>query len=79
MGNKSTKTVVITNIDKERPVITISDYIKTPTNQSITVYATVNKGTLNASSHTFTENGEFTFVATDSLEELLQKPLRLQT
>ena len=76
-GNKSTKTVVITNIDKELPVITISDYIKTPTNQSITVYATVNKGTLNASSHTFTENGEFTFVATDSLGRTTTKTVTI--
>ena len=66
-GNISMKTIVINNIDKEPPVITISDYPKEITNQSITVYANVNKGSLNRTSYTFTENGEFTFIVTDSL------------
>jgi hypothetical protein len=33
---------------------------------SLTVSATTNKGTLNASSHTFQNNGSFNFVATDA-------------
>jgi uncharacterized protein YjdB len=50
---------------KVAPVITIDPYITTPTNQDITVSATTDSGTLNAASHTFTENGSFDFVATD--------------
>ena len=58
-GNTTLKTVVINNIDKEPPVITISNYPKGITNQSITVMQS-NKGSLNRTSYTFTENGEFT-------------------
>lgn len=57
---------VITNIGVEPPKITISDYTKTPTNQDITVTATTTTGTLNTTSHIFTENGSFTFIASDS-------------
>ncbi|MDQ6423638.1 DUF4082 domain-containing protein [Paenibacillus sp. LHD-117] len=53
-----------TAVLKDAPVITIGDYITTPTNQDITVTASTNEGTLNAVSHTFTENGSFDFVAT---------------
>ena len=53
-------------IDKTNPIIAINPYITTPTNQDITVSATVNEGTLNTASKVFTENGEFTFVATDA-------------
>lgn|GEM_PF-3059040 len=49
------------------PVITIDAYDDaTPTNQPITVHAAVNEGTLNATEHTFAENGSFMFIATDS-------------
>jgi peptidoglycan/xylan/chitin deacetylase (PgdA/CDA1 family) len=64
-GNTTTVTVTITNIDKIAPDITIGEYILTPTNQNITVFATTSEGTLNTSSHTFTENGKFDFTATD--------------
>jgi hypothetical protein len=64
-GNESRKTVTITNIDKVAPKITIGEYNTEPTNQDITVTASVNKGTLNATSHTFTENGSFEFTAID--------------
>lgn len=53
------------NYDNIPPVITINEYIKTPTNEDITVTASVNEGTLNATSHTFAENGSFEFIATD--------------
>lgn len=66
-GNITKRTVTITNIDKEGPELTIAPYLLTPTNQNITVYASVVEGTLNPTSHTFTSNGEFEFVATDSL------------
>ncbi len=64
-GNNTTQTVTITNIDKVAPVITIGDYLKTPTNQDVIVLVTTNEGTLNASSHSFSENGSFEFIATD--------------
>jgi Leucine-rich repeat (LRR) protein/subtilisin family serine protease len=66
-GKTTTKTVMITNIDKTAPIITVNNYDGTTlTNKPITVTATTNKGTLNATNHTFTENGSFNFVATDA-------------
>uniref|UniRef100_A0A4Y8PSN3 Ig-like domain-containing protein n=2 Tax=Paenibacillus athensensis TaxID=1967502 RepID=A0A4Y8PSN3_9BACL len=48
------------------PVISLEVYDgSTRTNQPITVRATVNQGVLNATEHTFTENGSFEFIATD--------------
>jgi len=64
-GNITSKTVTITNIKKATPIITINDYVTTPTNQDVVVSATVNTGTLNEASHTFTKNGEFTFIVID--------------
>ncbi len=66
LGKSSSVTVKITNIDKKPPVITIKPYNTAPTYSKVVVYAAVNEGTLNASSHTFTKNGTFTFSATDS-------------
>ena len=74
-GNVTKKIVTITNIDKLPPVITIGDYIKTPTNKDITVTATTNEGTLNKTSHTFTENGSFEFVATDEAGNVTKKEI----
>jgi len=51
--------------DTTPPVITIEPFDTTPTNSDVTVYASTNEGTLNAASHTFTENGSFDFIATD--------------
>lgn len=46
--------------------IILSTYLTTPTNNDITVTASIAAGwTLNSASHTFTENGTFTFTATD--------------
>ena len=53
-------------IDKTAPVIAINPYPTNPTNQDIAVSATVNEGTLNTNSTIFSENGEFTFIATDA-------------
>ncbi|HEX9061618.1 MAG TPA: X2-like carbohydrate binding domain-containing protein, partial [Clostridia bacterium] len=47
------------------PVITINPYDTKPTNKDITVTANTDKGTLNQTSYTFTQNGSFTFTATD--------------
>ncbi len=61
-GNVTTVAFVL---DKTLPIITIDTYILTPTNQDIIVTASTNEGSLNFTSHTFTENGSFTFIATD--------------
>ncbi|CEG29285.1 Ig-like domain-containing protein [Bacillus sp. B-jedd] len=65
-GNETVETITITNIDKVAPVITVNSYNESPTNQDVTVTVATNEGTLNVSSHTFTENGEFEFVAIDA-------------
>ena len=52
-------------IDKTAPIITIAPYSTSPTNQDVTITASVNEGELNTLSHTFIENGSFTFEATD--------------
>lgn len=65
-GKQTSKTVTITNIDKTPPVISIAPYNTAPSTGPITVYASCNEGSLNAGSHTFTQNGSFTFVATDA-------------
>ncbi|MCG7344418.1 Ig-like domain-containing protein [Sporosarcina sp. ACRSL] len=64
-GNETVVTITITNIDKTPPVITVNPYNTDPTNQDVVVTVTTNEGTLNTTSHTFEENGEFEFVARD--------------
>jgi hypothetical protein len=49
------------------PIITIDAYDTTPTKDDVVVTASTDKGILNATSHTFTENGEFTFIAIDTV------------
>ncbi len=51
--------------DVTPPVITIGSYSTSSTNQDIVVTASTNEGTLNTSTHTFSDNGTFDFVATD--------------
>lgn len=70
-GYKSTisangKTYTVGCPDTTPPVITIGSYNTDPTNQNITVTASTNEGTLNATYHTFTQNGSYTFIAKDS-------------
>jgi alpha-tubulin suppressor-like RCC1 family protein len=76
-GNVSEKTVTISHIDKTAPVITIAPYNLEPTNQDIMVVASINEGTLNATSHTFTENGSFTFIATDEAGNVSEKTVTI--
>ncbi|KKP97573.1 MAG: hypothetical protein UR99_C0009G0005 [Candidatus Moranbacteria bacterium GW2011_GWD2_36_12] len=52
-------------IDTIFPIITINQYDQEETDQNITVTASTNEGTLNTTTHTFTQNGSFDFVATD--------------
>lgn len=66
-GFITTESITINNIDKVAPIITLGTYDSTtPTKNDITVTASTNEGTLNATSHTFTANGSFDFVATDA-------------
>ena len=67
--------LIISNIVKT--IITISDYNLNPTNKDITVTAVTNIGTLNATSHTFTHNGSFDFVATDSADNVTIKTVTI--
>lgn len=59
--------------DTTLPIITVAPYLTTPTNQDVTVTATTNEGTLNATTYTFTENGSFTFIATDASGNVAQQ------
>jgi len=65
-GNTGAGEIWVYHVDLTAPVITIDSYETDPTNQSINVTASTNEGTLNADSHLFEANGEFTFIATDS-------------
>ncbi len=65
-GNVTTETVIITNIDKIAPVITVGPYSTSPTNQDIVVVVSTNEGSLNFDAYTFTTNGSFDFVSTDA-------------
>lgn len=66
-GNKSIKEVVVDFIDKTPPVITIASYNTDPTNQDITVHASLDDGAfITPDSHTFISNGSFTFIARDA-------------
>ena len=76
-GNETEETIEITNIDKVPPVITIEPYETEPTNEDITVYATVDKGTLNKTEYTFTENGSFTFIAEDEAGNRVEKTVTI--
>ncbi|HKL10837.1 MAG TPA: immunoglobulin-like domain-containing protein [Clostridia bacterium] len=70
-GNTAGKTVSVTKIDKIAPDISIAEYSTEWTNGDITVSASdsANDGLsnvlFNATSHEFTTNGSFTFIATD--------------
>jgi len=60
-------TISLSIEDTTAPIITINPYNNvTLTNQNINVTASTNEGTLNAESYLFTENGAFTFIATDA-------------
>jgi hypothetical protein len=68
LGNASTTSfvLVVGELDTTPPVITIESFNTDPTKDEVVVRASTNEGTLNATSHTFSENGEFTFIATDA-------------
>ncbi|SHH58838.1 hypothetical protein [Sporanaerobacter acetigenes] len=72
-GNETEEVIEITNIDKVPPVITVDDYTKEWTNKDITVKVSTDKGTLNETEYIFTENGSFTFIATDEAGNITEE------
>ncbi len=54
------------NIDKTPPVITILPFDQEPTDQPVSVQASVNEGTLEQDVQVFEENGTYYFTATDA-------------
>ncbi|MEK7609986.1 MAG: LamG-like jellyroll fold domain-containing protein [Patescibacteria group bacterium] len=64
-GLSASTTRTFNIVDTTAPVITIDPYSTTTTDQNITVTATTSEGILDATSHIFTENGSFDFVAVD--------------
>jgi len=60
-------------VDKTLPVITTSIVPTSTTSKDVTITATTTKGTLNKASHTFTQNGSFTFTATDAFGNTASK------
>ncbi len=79
LGAIGSSTITIDNIDRTPPVITIDPYTTTATNADIEVTASTNEGTLNASSHLFTENGSFDFVATDEAGNVSTSTVTIST
>lgn len=71
-----TRTVQFT-LDFTPPEITIAPYDTALSRGPVTVYASVSEGSLNASSHTFTENGRFTFIATDAAGNRTEKEVTI--
>lgn len=62
-GIRQTLTFVI---DKTAPEIIINPYSTSLTNQDVPVTASTNEGSLNTTTYTFTDNGTYTFIATDA-------------
>jgi len=64
-------------IDKTTPIITINNYSTQPTNQNVTVTASVNEGQLEAATATFSENGSFIFKAKDEAGNVSEKTVTI--
>lgn len=69
--------ITISNINKSLPIITIEPYNTEWTNKDIIVKAKTDKGTLNQESYTFTENGDFTFIAVDEYGNIAEKTVTI--
>jgi len=70
LGNAGTATAVVDWIDKTPPTATVSYSTVSLTNQDVVATITLSDGTVTSdggSTHTFTENGDWTFAFTDSL------------
>lgn len=64
-------------IDKTAPVISLNNYSTLPTNQDLTVTATVNEGQLDVSEYTFTENGSYIFRAVDNAGNIAERTVEI--
>jgi beta-N-acetylglucosaminidase len=64
-------------IDKTAPIITLGSYTTSPTNQDITVSASVNEGHLDVNTYTFTQNGSYIFRAVDEAGNITEKTLEI--
>lgn len=64
--NCADSAMVTVTVDNTPPVITIDPYNTAQQNTDLTITASTNEGTLNTTTHTFTANGSFDFVATDA-------------
>jgi N-acetylneuraminic acid mutarotase len=80
-GNESAKSSILSvstlTPDTTPPVITVAPYNTAPTNQDVVVTVATNEGTLNAVSHTFTENGSYTFRAVDAAGNVSEKTVTI--
>lgn len=77
-GNAATEeTRTVNVVDTTAPVITVDPYTTAQTNTDIIVSVSTNEGTLNASSHLFSENGSFDFVATDAVGNVATKTVTI--
>ncbi len=63
-GSYSTSYGIKSNPDPDVPVITVDVYNTSLTNSDVVVTASTSTGSLNETSHTFTQNGSFDFIAT---------------
>ncbi len=68
---------VATIVATPAPIIVLGPYTTTQTNQNITVYATTGNATLNVANHTFTANGSFDFIATNSAGKTTTKTVTI--
>ena len=66
VSDSGIRQTLIFTIDKTAPIITINPYVTSPTNQNVTVTASVNEGSLTLASQTLSENGTLEFFATDA-------------
>jgi len=69
--------ITVLTPDTTPPIVTINPYNTNPTNQDIIVTASTNEGILNTTSHTFTENGSFTFIATDDAGNITNQTVNI--
>jgi len=76
-GSYSTSYGVKSNPDPNVPIITIDVYNTTPTNSDVVVTASTSVGTLNETSHTFTVNGSFDFIATGPAGDVTTKTVTI--
>nr|WP_261306515.1 DUF6359 domain-containing protein [Paenibacillus andongensis] len=65
-GNKGTITATVANIDKVAPTATVAYSTTAPTNQDVIATITPSEAVSGPLTHTFSDNGSFTFEFTDA-------------